>query len=127
MNTTNLVHQLKACGPDSRLAYIKFTPNGASAPIVDESHGFSATAGYTSTGIYTVTIAGRIKDVVVLSLNAVPGDSNYHKLVYSVNETTGVVTITHRTVTYANIVAAGPAVSNTCGMITLAVLVRLAS
>lgn len=129
MLTTQLKHPLLVHGPDTRLVYIKFTPDTTNPPIVDEAHGFSPTVGYTSTGIYTATVAkvGAIKDITVLQLSAVPGDANFHELTYAINETTLVVTVTHRTISYATIVSSGPAVSNTCGMITLACLVRVSS
>jgi hypothetical protein len=129
MNTTNLNKFLLCHGPEHRLVYIKFTPNGTSNPTVDESHGFSSTVTYSDVGVYIATVSnvGNTKDITVLECMAVPGDTNYHELKYAVSDSARTITVTHRTVTYANIVSAGPAASNTCGQITLAALVRVSS
>lgn len=129
MNTTNLNHVLKCHGPEHRLVYVKFTPNGTSAATVDESHGFSATVSYSSTGVWVATVSnvGNIKDISVLSCEAIPGDTNFHALSYAVSDSARTVTVTHKTVAYADIVSTGPAVSNTCGQITLTCLVRVSS
>jgi hypothetical protein len=126
--TTNLKHLLLAAGPQSKLVWIKFTPNGASAPTVDEAHGCSATVTRSGAGVYVVSLTSNaLKAMGVVGLTAIPGDTNYHELVHAESVTNKTVTVTHRTVTYANIVSAGPAASDTCGQITLVVLCREAS
>lgn len=126
--TLNLKHQLLAAGPQSKLVWIKFTPNGSSAPTVDEAHGCSATVTRSSTGVYVVSLSSNaLKAMAVLRLGAVPGDANFHQLTHTESVTNKTVTITHSTCTFATIVSAGPAASDTVGQITLVVLCREAS
>jgi len=125
MNTTTLKKPLWSAGPQSRVVWVKFTPNGTSNPTVAESHGCSATVTYSDVGEYVVSLGvNALKAICVLNLSCVPGDSNYHELVYAESVSAKTITVNHRTVAYAAIEATGPAASNTCGQITLAVLCR---
>ena len=113
----------RIAGPDSEVLVVKFTPNGTGVPSIQENRG-GASVAYSATGVWIATLPAPVYDIAVMGCLAVPGDTNFHEIVHAKSVSARTVTLTHRTVTYANIVSAGPAASNTCGEITLTLLVR---
>lgn len=95
MQTTNLKNLLLAAGPQSKLCWVKFTPNGASAPTVDECHGINATVSRSSAGVYVVTLtANATKAMGVVGLSAADSGTNNTKLAWAESVANKTVTVT---------------------------------
>lgn len=96
MQTTNLKKPLDCAGPKSRLVYIKFTPNGSSAPTVSESHGVSATVTRSSAGVYVVSLGvNAVKAMTVVGCNVLSSGTTNGKLQWAESVANKTVTVTH--------------------------------
>lgn len=95
--TKTLKHLGLVAGPQTKKCWVTFTPNGSSAPTVDEAHGVNATVSRSSAGVYVITLAGGVKAVAVEGLNCQTSGTNNHKMVatHSVSAKTVTVTCTN--------------------------------
>lgn len=125
-SNTRLKKLLKAYGPETEVAYVRWTPSGSATQTLTEAQGVSRVAR-DNAGAWTVTLAVKPKAMVAIVQHIENDTTLFHfSRAESTSLTAGTVTVSHKSVAYASI-ASGPTASDTVDEMEVIVIMRVAS
>lgn len=121
----HLKHPLRAWGPETRMARVRWAPSGSATQTLTEAVGVSGVAR-TNAGLYTISLKDtKVKDLECI-LTVIENDTTHYHFarVESQSVTAGTIDISHKSVAFAS-VASGPTASDTVDQLQAVIFYRV--
>ena len=121
-----LKHALRCYGPDTAVAYVRWTPSGSATQTVTESAGV-ASVTRSNAGVYSINFSEKPKAIIPVSAEVVENDTTHYHVARVESTSVGAspaAAVTHKSVAFAS-VASGPAGSDTVDELCFVFLLRM--
>lgn len=127
MQQNTLKKYLKAYGPDSAIAYVRWAPSASATQTLTDALGVSSVTR-SGAGDYTINFSAVPKAIAVLAAEAIDNGTTVYNFVRveSTSATAGTATVSHRSVAFAS-VASGPSGSDTVDELCFVFLLRMSN
>lgn len=124
---TGLIKRLDCYGPDTEVAYVRWSPSNAALQTLTEAHGVLRVER-SGAGAYKIVFARRSKSIQPVGKEVIQANPTAYHVpnVESLDPAAGEALVTHKSVAFAS-VASGPSGSDTVDGLAFTFLLRMAS